>query len=286
LVIEVVAFVSLFFVFTMSEDLAELCHRMNLSDHEKNHFRLSKERVSRSKEEAQFSILFKLLTARQFNGEALKSFVCAMWAPTGGLLIRNIEDNLFLAVFTSQNDMDRVFVQSPWTFDKKLIQIVRFEGNLQLTAVQFTHAAFWICVINLPIKYMSAEVGEDIGAIIGKFLEVDVLASGLAWGRFLRLRVEIELGKPLMRGYILQFAEEAPFWVDFRYEHLPTFCYRCDVIGHSGSDCLAGRRSGSVGQFPNDNYGSLLRAQPVRSSFGVRQREKVSDGENSRGKGF
>jgi hypothetical protein len=108
---------------------------MNLSDHEKNHFRLSKERVSRSKEKAQFSILFKQLTTRQFNGEALKSSVRAMWAPTGGLLIRNIEDNLFLAVFTSQNDMDRVFVQSPWTFDKNLIQIVRFEGDLQPMAV-------------------------------------------------------------------------------------------------------------------------------------------------------
>ncbi len=108
-------------------------------------------------------------------------------------------------------------------------------------------------MINLPIKCMSAEVGEDTGAIIGKLLEVDVSASGLAWGHFLRIRVEIELGKPLMRGCILQFAEEAPFWVDFCYEHLPTFCYRCGVIGHSGSDCLAGRRSDSihVKQLPN-----------------------------------
>jgi hypothetical protein len=38
-----------------------------------------------------------------------------------------------------------------------------------------------------------------------------------------------------------------------------------------------------VGQFPSDNYGSWLRAQPVRSSFGVRLREEVSDGENSQG---
>lgn len=38
-----------------------------------------------------------------------------------------------------------------------------------------------------------------------------------------------------------------------------------------------------MGQFPSDNYGSWLRAQPVQSSFGVRRREQVSDGENSRG---
>ncbi len=39
--------------------------------------------------------------------------------------------------------------------------MVRFEGDLQPTAVTFTHAAFWIRIHNLPIKSMIQEVGED-----------------------------------------------------------------------------------------------------------------------------
>ena len=83
----------------MVEELEELCCRMKHSDHEKHHIRLRRERVIRSKQEAQFSILFKLLTIWPFNGEALKSSVRAMWMSPGGVTIRDIIDNLFMAVF-------------------------------------------------------------------------------------------------------------------------------------------------------------------------------------------
>ncbi len=170
----------------MAEELEELCCRMKHSDHEKHHIRLRRERVIRSKQEAQFSILFKLLTIRPFNGEALKSSVRAMWMSPGGVTIRDITDNLFMAVFTSKDDMERIFFLSPWTFDKKIIQMVRFVGDLQLTAVKFTHAAFWIRIMNLPIKNMTREVGEDIGQAVGKLINVDVPDErGIAWGRFL-----------------------------------------------------------------------------------------------------
>jgi hypothetical protein len=126
----------------MAKELEEMCRRMKLSDHEKHHIRLRKERVFKSHQEAKFSVLFKLLTTRPFNGEAFKKFTHAMWGSPGGLTVKEIDDNLFLAAFTSEVDLNCVFVLSPWTFDKKLIQMVHFVGDLQPMAVKFTHAAF------------------------------------------------------------------------------------------------------------------------------------------------
>ena len=103
----------------MAEELEELCRRLHLSDNEKNHLRLRQAKVAYSKQEAQFSLLFKLLTRRPFNSEALKATVRNLWAVGGSVTIRDIEDNLFMAVFPSRDDLERVFVQSPWTFDKK-----------------------------------------------------------------------------------------------------------------------------------------------------------------------
>ncbi len=182
----------------------------------------------------------------------------------GGIIVRDIEDNLFLAVFNRRDDMERVIVQSPWTFDKKLIQMIRFEADMQPTDVKFRYSAFWIRIYNLPILSMVKEVGEDIGNNIGRLVEVDVPENGIGWGRFLRIRVEIDVTKPLLRGKILECEDGKPFWVDFRYKHLPIFCYRCGRIGHSGNECVEGRRSGGDQMVSTDRFGSWLRAVPMR----------------------
>ena len=62
---------------------------------------------------------------------------------------------------------------------------------------------------------MVEEVGEDIANNIGRLVEVDVPNNGIGWGRFLRLWVEIDITKPLLRGKILEEDEGKPSWVDF-----------------------------------------------------------------------
>jgi hypothetical protein len=47
-----------------------------------------------------------------------------LWALPGGVTIRDIDDKLFMAVFNTREDLKRVFIQGPWTFDKKLILMV------------------------------------------------------------------------------------------------------------------------------------------------------------------
>lgn len=126
-----------FLIFSMAEELEVLCQWLNLSDREKQHTRLQRDLVSKSFLEAKHSLLFKLLTTRQFNGMAFMNSIQSLWGSTTGLTIREIDDNLFLAVFQAEADLDHICVQSPWTFDKKLIQFVQFDGDIQPTEVKF-----------------------------------------------------------------------------------------------------------------------------------------------------
>ena len=47
---------------------------------------------------------------------------------------------------------------------------------------------------------MTEDIGREIGSKIGKVLEVDKRAIQADQAKFLRLRVEMQLDKPLQRG--------------------------------------------------------------------------------------
>jgi hypothetical protein len=55
----------------------------------------------------------------------------------------------------------------------------------------------------MPLGFMNRGVGSKIGASLGKVVEVDVADDDVGWGRYLRLRVLIDLYNPLDRGRAL-----------------------------------------------------------------------------------
>ena len=79
---------------------------------------------------------------------------------------------------------------------------------------------------------MNKAVGTKIGNEMCELLMVDAPKSGLAWGPFLRIIVNVDITKPLMRGKMIQIEDLEPSWVVFKYERLPIFSYRCEILGH------------------------------------------------------
>ena len=72
-----------------------------------------------------------------------------------------------------------------------------------------------------------------------------------------------DITEPLLRGCILEGDEcegSVPFWVDFKYEHLPIFCYRCGKLGYSCNEYIEGRRSNRMEEVVGEKWGTWLRA--------------------------
>ena len=64
---------------------------------------------------------------------------------------------------------------------------------------------------------MNSFVGTRIANEIGVSILVDASKSGLAWGPFLRIWVDIDISKPLMRGKMIQIEGAEKCWVFFKY---------------------------------------------------------------------
>lgn len=64
-----------------------------------------------------------------------------------------------------------------------------------------------------------------------KFLKVDDLPRGLSRAMFAQICVEIDLSKPLIKGFWIDNGEEKILIVVI-YERLSMFCFSCGLVGH------------------------------------------------------
>ena len=59
-------------------------------------------------------------------------------------------------------------------------------------------------MINLPLACVNLTVGHQIGPSMEQVEEVDVDDGGMDWGEYLRVKITLDLQKPLMRGRMLK----------------------------------------------------------------------------------
>ena len=79
---------------------------------------------------------------------------------------------------------------------------------------------------------MNKEVGARIANEINSLITIDASESVLAWGHFLCLKMNIDITKPFMRDKMIHLEDFDEFWVFFKYERLPIFCYQCGILSH------------------------------------------------------
>lgn len=80
------------------------------------------------------------------------------------------------------------------------------------------------------------ETLETIANHLGVLLKIDELTTTLVRSKFARVCIEIDLSKPLSRGFWIGDDHHRVFVV-VMYERLPTFCYKCGLIGHGSNSC-------------------------------------------------
>ncbi|KAL2899046.1 hypothetical protein RDABS01_024128 [Bienertia sinuspersici] len=78
-------------------------------------------------------------------------------------------------------------------------------------------------------------VVSSIASNIGEVLEVEDDESGVE--NFRRVRVMLDINKPLRRFQKIKTKSGEVIKVECKYERLPFFCFACGLIGHSERDC-------------------------------------------------
>ena len=132
--------------------------------------------------------------------------------------------------------MEKVVAVEPWSFDKRIMVLKRYDKKVDLNELEFKWVTFWEQVHDIPIRFRNKRVAERICEAIGKenVMSEDNESEG---DGFVRVRVTIDTSKPLCRGWVISLDSGKELWVSFKYERLPNICYCRGCLTHDDRDC-------------------------------------------------
>lgn len=123
------------------------------------------------------------------------------------------------------------------TFNSHLLILHKLkEGEDPLTVPLFW-VDFWILMHDVPLWFMSEVVAKQFGNFVGQYLEYDGSSNQLSYKRIMRVRVRVDVRRPLRRRKSLTLPAGESSFVRFEYEKLTLFCFICGKLGHGESYC-------------------------------------------------
>lgn len=121
------------------EDLAKHWSSLSLSKREGLGLCLkSKQAVN------EFSIVVRFLTKRPLNLKAIAITFTPSWRSKAGFKVKNIGDHVSLFSFDNTKDIERILSSKPWSFDKHIMVLSRYDKENSVSAIDLTQVAFWV----------------------------------------------------------------------------------------------------------------------------------------------
>lgn len=207
----------------------------------------------------------------------MKSILLKKWENLGEIQISDLPNGFILIRCPTQSVLQRLLSEGPWTINGIVLQLSPWCLYFEPIFTKLTTAVIWIQLHNLPIEFWSGDTLETITGHLGKLLKVDDLSLSLTRTKYARLCIEVDLSKPLCKGFWIGDDLHRVFVVVL-YERLPTFCYTCGVIGHGSNSCSRALATGkaNVCQPPRPQRGKEVRQELSPMDAGTGANDSVS----------
>ncbi|KAL8114670.1 hypothetical protein AgCh_021509 [Apium graveolens] len=147
-------------------------------------------------------VVGRFMTERNININAMKTKMADVWRPTMGINIKELEPGVFLFQFYHKEDMQWVLKGGPWSFDNAMLVMAEIPIGDEPLDVPLWYVNMWMQIYDIPSGLMSEAVGKQLGDFFGKFLEYDTKNNASIWREFMRIRVKLDVRKPLKRSFL------------------------------------------------------------------------------------
>ena len=202
------------------EKLSAIWETFSLSESEGSQYR-----VSESSVEGPYLLAARFFTGRVLSMEATARTFKLLWHNKKGFEVRDMRNHCVLFALKEEIDIEKILAGEPWSFDKNLLALKRVLRPALVKGLVFDNVRFWVQVHDLPLGSMNMQTASDIVSTAGEVILGSSDDEEFEGGNFMRVRVSIDITKPLSRGRKVEFSNGEVSWVSFKYESLPNLCY-------------------------------------------------------------
>ncbi|XP_075656761.1 uncharacterized protein LOC142626918 [Castanea sativa] len=184
----------------MEGDFIERLQRINVTEEEGEVCQVRATWRKEILEECSLSLLGRFLTTQPYNQRVVKSLLIAVWRLGSDLRIVDIGEGLFQFKFALESQLKWVINNGPWSFEDHPLVLRRWERGMTAALVIFQTIPMWIEIWGLPFDLLTEETSRDMGRGLGEVVEIDTTIFTSDQARFIRIRIELPLDKPIHRG--------------------------------------------------------------------------------------
>ncbi|XP_060965514.1 uncharacterized protein LOC133034443 [Cannabis sativa] len=246
-------------------DLNEQYGQISLEDEEEGILIGEEDEGDEALFDDRWCLVGKFLTRWTFDFDAMRHMMASVWQSRKGVYIKELDTNRYLFQFYHELDIQSVIDGSPWTFNKCPLVFHRLKKGEEPKSVVLNKIDFWVQIHGLKTGFMLENIVRSAGEYVGRFVKSDSKNFNGLWRDYLRVRATIDIDKPLKRRMKLCKENGDWIWANFQYEHLPTFCFACGIIGNSERFCP--RRFDQPLEQIAKPYGIGMRAQLKKQNY-------------------
>ncbi|CAL1401184.1 unnamed protein product [Linum trigynum] len=188
------------------------------------------------------TLLGRLFSETTFTASELREGLLETWRVQGNLRVLATKFGLFEIILPSDEMRVWLLKRSPWIVKDRILHLRSWTPSITRPIFDdLAFAPFRVQLWNVKEDCCTKQYGRKVAAgIIGQVLEADVFSAKDTDEHFVKVLALIDLTKPLRSQFMAISEEIGSFWVNLKYEFLPTFCYHCGRVGHSKPECVFG----------------------------------------------
>ncbi|CAH9073555.1 unnamed protein product [Cuscuta epithymum] len=129
--------------------------------------------IEETKDRMEFPVVGVVLMDRKISFQAFKELLASIWRPEKGISIKEIGDQRYMFTFYHIVDMNRVFEDGPWLFERDLLRLKAVQPDDIPEKMILCETDFCVQVHNAPFKFRNLGSARRIENYIGTFISFD-----------------------------------------------------------------------------------------------------------------